>query len=126
MGIYRPLDLSVNNEVTALVNAIDRDIRELEQNRIGSIYKSDLAYDIVQFKKHLDCSITKCNVGLAIIEGATLAFCKDLLLTGDIKFKDYSIKLLELIMCELSVHGTDYNGILMESYRTIVGVDKKM
>lgn len=30
MGIYRPLDLSVNNEVTDLVNAIDRDIKELE------------------------------------------------------------------------------------------------
>lgn len=114
MGIYRPLDLSVNNEVTDLVNAIDRDIKELEQNRIGSIYKSDLAYDIVQFKKHLDCSITKCNVGLAIIEGATLAFCKDLIATHNDDFKRYAHELLIAIMIELDMD--NYNGVLKDYY----------
>lgn len=114
MGIYRPLNLFVHRSSTSLIEQLDNDIKNINQDVIGDVHRTTLVYDIVQFKKHLDCDITKCPVGLAIIESATLAFCKDLVATHNDDFKTYARKLLIAIMTELDMN--NYNGILKDYY----------
>lgn len=117
MGIYRVLDLSDSRTSTILINQIENDIKLISQISIGDVVRSDLVYDIVQFKKHLNCDITKCPVGLSIIESATLALCTDLVATHNNVFEGHARKLLLTIIDELGAYS--YEGILKQYYNKL-------